>query len=129
MRTAGSAVFGSRHEVKRLAFSLIGIAILWITTLAAFGENLFGEHIDRLGPPPEPTEMYLAFGFIGAPILIAAAAWILSGTSNPPEGTGHRTMVTFAAALAGFLIAGGLVISIYGLRSWLWPLPPLPEKD
>ena len=118
--------------MKRFAYSLIGLALLWVIASASLGENIIHqrlEDIEHPAPPPEPTEMILMLGMIGAPVLCAIAGWILSGTSDPPEGIGHRMMMTFVGGLAGFLATGGLAFSIYGFRSWLWPPPQQPEKD
>lgn len=128
LRTAGSAVFGSRHEVKRLAYSLIGIGGIWIVGFSVFSENPF---IPREDPrfPPEPVELFAFYGLIACFIGFTIAGWVLSGISDPPEALPHRLIMTCISGMVGTIAAAALILGIYGLRSWIFPGPPVPVKD
>ena len=41
----------------------------------------------------------------------------------------NTLMMSFTAGIAGIFGAFILIIGIFLLRDWLWPLPPLPVKD
>jgi hypothetical protein len=127
--SCGVSSFSFRHEVKRLAYSLIGIGCLWIIGFASFSENPLTLREDPHYGPPEPVVVYATCGVIASAIGTTIAGWILSGPSIPCEGPAHRIIMTCIAGVSGTFIAAGLMIGIFGLRAWLFPGPPWPEKD
>lgn len=121
--------------MKRIGYSLIGAGCLWFVTLAALIKNPLQDRWSGFSEDEAMAEMtghWDQFTTITVLILLLAfpaAGWILAGTSIPREGPAHRLIMAFTAGIAGLFAAFSLMIGIFLLRDWMWPLPHLPEKD
>ena len=121
----GVSSFGQGLNVKPLAYSLIVFSSLWFVFLSAQPENSYDDYYaDR----PLWGKVASAVTVL-ALLLYPIAGWILSGTSNPRETWPHRLILTFASGVAAIFLVFLIMMSTMALRDWLWPLPPLPEKD